>query len=238
MLLSLVNTCPNLTHLQLAECGAMKDSSLSLLHSLKHLQHLDLAHGGLTGETFTDDGIIPLLENVGEKLTSLILDDNLLLTDRTLIEGIKVNCPNLIELSLKNLGEILPTGIMELFNEDWVNKKGFARISLNRCIQLDDEALTAIIKHSGTSLLKLDLNSVDGVREAGLKLLGTSCPLLSELDISFVRETDDFLLKHLLDNLPSLKKISIYGNNRISDLCPSKAGVRVHGHEQGVVNFD
>ena len=98
---SLVDTCTNLTSLQLAECDAMDDSSLALLHPLKHLRHLDLAKGGLKGESFTDDGVVPLLDNVGAELLTLVLDDNMLLTDRTLIEGIKVNCVNLIELSLR-----------------------------------------------------------------------------------------------------------------------------------------
>jgi len=183
-----VETCPDLTHLQLAECGSLDDSSLALLQPLKKLRHLDLSHGGLKGENFTDDGVIRLLEAVGGTLTTLILDDNVLLTDRMLIEGIKVNCPNLIELSLKNLTEVLPTGIAELFGEDWVNKKGMVKISFHRCIQLDDQALEAVVKHSGHSLVRLDLNSVDGVREKGLKYLAENAPDLAELDISFVRE--------------------------------------------------
>ena len=87
-------------------------------------------------------------------------------------------------------------------------------------------------------MLKLDLNSVDGLREKSLKALAENAPNLTDLDVSFVREIDDFLLKHFLDKLPSLKRISIYGNNRISDLCPSRLGVKVLGHEQGVVSFD
>lgn len=213
---SLVNTCPNLTHLQLAECGSLNDTSLALLHPLKNLKYLDLSHGGLTGQGFTDDGIIPLLESVGSKLTTLILDDNVTLTDRTLIEGIKVNCTSLVDLSLRNLGEVLPTGIAELFGSDWVNTRGMIRLNLHRCIQLDDQALEAVIKHSGHSLTRLDLNSVDGLTEVGLRYLAENSPLLVELDISFVRQLDDFLLKHLLDHLPEIKKVSIYGNNRVT----------------------
>ena len=238
MITSLVDACSTLTHLQLAECGAMNDSSLALLHPLKNLRYLDLTHGGLVGESFTDDGMVPLLDNVGAQLSTLIIDDNLLITDRTLIEGVKVNCTQLIELSLRNLGELLPTGIAELFSYDWVNKKGFVRLNLHRCIQLDDDGLIAIVKHSGATLLRLNVNSVDGLREKSLKMLAENAPNLTDLDVSFVREIDDFLLKHFLDNLSSLKRISIFGDNRISDLCPSKIGVKIHGHEQGVVSFD
>lgn len=183
----LVQTSPGLTHLQLSECGLLDDPSLGLLHGLKNLRSLDISKGGLKGENFTDDGVISLLEAVGETLQTLILDDNVLLTDRTLIEGIKVNCPNLIELSCKNLGELLPTGVAELFSEDWVNQKGMVRINICRCIQLDDQALEAIIRHSGKTLTKLDMNSVDQVTEQSLKLLAESLPYLSELDVSFVR---------------------------------------------------
>ena len=183
----LVKTSPKLMHLQLSECGLLDDQSLGLLHGLKNLRSLDITKGGLKGENFTDDGVIALLEAVGENLQTLVLDENLLLTDRTLIEGVKVNCPNLIELSLKNLGELLPTGIAELFSEDWVNQKGMVRININRCIQLDDQALEAIIRHSGKTLVKLDMNSVDQVTEQSLKALAESMPYLTELDVSFVR---------------------------------------------------
>lgn len=176
-----------LRSLQLSECGLLDDASLALLHGCKQLRSLDITKGGLKGENFTDDGVIALLENVGESLQTLVLDENLLLTDRTLIEGVKVNCPNLIELSLRNLGELLPTGVAELFGEDWVNQKGFVRLNLCRCIQLDDQALEAIIRHSGKTLTKLDINSVDQVTEQSLKLLAESSPYLAELDVSFVR---------------------------------------------------
>lgn len=182
------STSASLTSLQLAEMGGLDDGSLQYLHPLKHLQHLDLSRGGLRGESYKDDGIVALLENVGHNLQSLILDENTLLTDRTLIEGIKVNCPSLIALSLHNLGEILPTGIAELFAEDWVNQKGMVRLNLQRCIQLDDQAIEAVVRHSGQTLIKLDLNSVDGITEKGLKILGSGAPNLTELDISFVRE--------------------------------------------------
>lgn len=196
---SLVKTSPNLTHLRLAEIGCLDDTSLALLHPLKHLEYLDLSHGGLDGKSFTDEGVIALLENVGTNLTTLILDDNTALTDRTLIEGVKVNCPNLTELSLKNLDDILPTGVAELFNEDWVNQKGMVRLNLHRCTQLDDQALEAVINHSGKSLTKLDLNSVDAITEKGLKCLANHCPNLVELDVSFVREV--WWRKHMMDSV-------------------------------------
>ena len=238
VLTSLVNTCQSLTSLQLAECGALNDASLALLHPLKNLRHLDLSHGGLKGDTFTDDGIVPLLESVGFQLVSLKLDENILLTDRTLIEGVKVNCIELIDLSLKGVGEILSTGVAELFADDWINQKGMSQLNLNRCTQLDDQALEAIVAHSGHTLVTLDLNSVDGLTDKSLNALAEKALHLTDLDVSFVRAVDDFVLKHLLDELSSLQKIYIYGNNRVSDLCPTKAGVRIMGHEQGVATFE
>lgn len=198
------NTANTLTSLQLAEMGALNDASLNLLHPLKNLRHLDLSKGGLKGESYTDDGVVPLLDQVGRHLLSLTLDDNLLLTDRTLIEGIKVNCPELIELSLRNLGEILPTGVAELFAADWINAKGMVRINLHRCFQLDDQALEAIIAHSGQTVQKLDVNSVDGITEKSLNLLAKSAPNLTELDVSFVRDVSSTMLMRRTGKIETL----------------------------------
>ena len=47
--------------------------------------------------------------------------ENYLLTDRVLLEGVKIHCPQLERLSLYGLDQIQSTGLQSLFT-DWVNQ--------------------------------------------------------------------------------------------------------------------
>jgi DNA repair protein RAD7 len=177
-----VETCPNLTHLQLSEIGKLDDASLGQLHPLVHLVHLDVSSAG----NITDDGVVPLIKAVGAKLEVLILDKNENLTDRVLVEGVKTSCTRLSELSLGFLPKLQSAGVEDLFTK-WVNRP-LTRLNLHRCIEIEDNALRLIVDHSGASLQFLDLNSDDELREDQLKYMAERCVQMRELDVSFVRE--------------------------------------------------
>lgn len=192
----LVAACPNLVELRLADVGLLSDTALGLLHPLKHLTSLEIPNAGIrngaTGEALTDDGVIDLLIAVGANLENLDISQNKLLTDRVLLEGIKPSCPILKRLNLTGLGALLTTGVEALFS-DWINK-GLRELRMARCVRVGDAAMLAIIKHSGLSLRTLDLNSMDELREDGLKALADASGV-TDIDVSFVRDVDDFTLK-------------------------------------------
>lgn len=215
-LAQLVALHPNLYNLQLAEIGKLSDLSLPLIYPLKNLTTLDISFAGVNqGTVLTDDAVVALIEQVGENLVDLVLDGNHLLTDRVLVEGVKVHCPRLRRLGLEKIHLLQSKGVEDLFT-DWVNT-GLTHLNLNRCLQVEDDALDKIIDHSGQSLRVLELHSVDELGDDALKRLANGAPKLEYLDVSFVRAVDDFVVKELLDKAESLKLAFVHGCNRVTD---------------------
>ena len=155
--LRLVENFPNLTELRLAEIQKLDDACLKLLMPLTSLTYLDISRAGLTGQNLTDDGVVPLLQHVGQNLVTLVLNNNELLTDRVLLEGVRPHCPKLRHLGLRELADLMPEGAVGLFS-DWEENEGLETLDIARCIELDDAAIVEIVKHSGRSLRELDMN--------------------------------------------------------------------------------
>lgn len=143
-----------------------------------------------------------------------------MLTDRVLVEAVKVHCPRLRSLSLHSLALIQSTGLEALFT-DWVNT-GLTHLNLHRCTLLENEAIEAVVAHSGHSLIELDLNSVDEIEELTLKVLAKGCKAMRVIDLSFVRSVDDFILKSMLEEMMDLKTVFVHGNNRVTDSFASR----------------
>lgn len=152
-----------------------------------------------------------------------------MLTDRVLTEGIKIHCPRLRSLSLHSLAKLESTGVQDLFTS-WVNV-GLTHLSLHRCTKIENEAISALVNHSGHSLRSLNLHSVDELEDHVLKDLARSAPLMEELDVSFIRAVDDFVVKDILEGMHVLKKLFVHGNNRVSQNCPGRRGVAIRGLE-------
>lgn len=199
---------------------------------------------GFIGNVLTDDGVVALIEAVGENLVELVLDressfiparlgshlsaltpsslpppptENYLLTDRVLLEGIKIHCPHLQRLSLHSLSLLQSTGLTSLFTS-WVNP-GLTHLTLHRVLETDNTALSAIIEHSGQTLRNVDLHSCDLVEEEGLMDFAGGCPKLEEVDLSFVRMCDNFVVKKLGEECESLRKVFVHGCSRVTDDC-------------------
>ncbi len=219
---------PNLYNLQLSEIGKLTESWLPLMYPLKNLTTLDLSRAGVIhGSVLNDDAIVALIEQVGENLADLVLDDNNQLTDRVLVEGVKVHCPRLRRLGLEGMHLIQSAGVEDLFT-DWVNT-GMTHLNLKRCLQVEDDALDKMIEHSGHSLRVLDVHSVDELGDEALKRLANGAPKLEWLDLSFVRAADDFVVKEFLDRAEGLKFLFVHGANRVTNGCPHKVSQVVGG---------
>lgn len=232
---ALVSHSPNLAHLQLAEIGRFTPASLEKLHSLKNLVSLDIARLGTPqGQTLQDDAVIALLANVGGNLERLVLEGNEKLTEKTLVEGIRLHCPVLRELSLSNLHQVETSGVEALFTPPSPDSDssaattpfsaaGLTLLNLHRVSSLSPTALELILTHSGRTLRHLNLHSCDDLTaEILTDKLATSCPDLEVVDLSFVRSVDNFVVKALLDGCPKLRVVFLHGNNRVTSDVPRK----------------
>ncbi|WAQ89778.1 hypothetical protein PtA15_11A469 [Puccinia triticina] len=238
---ALVSSCSNLTSLRLIDIGLMNDNTLEIIAQagLKKLTDLSIAnagiHNGATGEALTDVGVTSLLKSVGGTVEQLDISQNKKLTDAVL-EGIQNFCPRLTYLDLNGLKELSTKGIQELFNKfKETEAPGLKHLNLSRCIKVGNEAVYSILDHSARNLRILNLNSVDELRAEALERLAREATNLENLDVSFVRDVDDFIIKAFLDHMKNLKSLSVYGNNRVSDLCPMRKGVTIRGQERSIV---
>lgn len=213
----ILENCPNLTHLGLSRLNALTDASpIYLLAELKHLESLELSDNGdekHSDDVVTDDAMASILQSVGHRLISLNLDGCTSLTDNTLAE-IRRTCPKLENLSLRSVEDITNQGVYDLFH-NWTANSGLLSLSLQRCINVEDTALNAVINHSKHSLVELDLNSVGLLTKSSLRKL-IDIHNLTTLNVGFVRKVDDTLLNQLCHNCKHLSLIQSWGNPNIT----------------------
>ncbi|GAA5985880.1 hypothetical protein JCM10908_006317 [Rhodotorula pacifica] len=338
---------PHVVHLQLSELGKLTSSSLSLLHPLALsldpttseplLRSLDLSRLGTPqGHSLLDKDLISLLATgLGKNLERLVLDGNVLLTERSLTEGVRRYCHRLRELSLSDCeGSVEGEGVEALFTGRWPGEEeeegedkqdtemqvpdggeeaatttttangangtldassgdaeastsaaaaavtatttttngnaeassstdiktndvapeeeeedlplfepgkpwrspGLTLLNLHRHTSLTPSALSALIAHSGHSLIYLNLHSCDDLdAEALTSNLASKekkTPKLQVLDLSFVRAVDNFVVQAVLERgSEELRVLFLHGNNRVTSDVPRKRGVHLRGLE-------
>jgi DNA repair protein RAD7 len=203
----LVESCPNLTELRLAEIGLLDGECLAVLSKLRKLKMLDLS---APPHSLKDEDVISLLEAVGPNLESLNLSSNPDLTDATL-DAIAQHCPKLRELHLRHLVELTNEGVANFFKSLQENEHtGLHVIDLEKGHDLRDAALGGLLSHSGKTVETL---SILGWRETTADALEglAQCPNLRELDLGWCRKLTDFALKDILDRSESVKLIRVWG---------------------------
>ncbi|KAJ1030049.1 hypothetical protein NDA16_000962 [Ustilago loliicola] len=237
---AMVKHCPNLRELGLAQIGPLDKTMLQPLESYGHqLSYLDVSDPGVSApgippKSLEDDEVVSLLKAVGKNLKYLDVCKNIDLTDRIVTEGIMPHCHKLKTLRLIGCEKIEAATVAGMFTE-WTRQgvAGLSDLHLDRMLKLDDSLMEPMLTHSGPDLIELSLNSVDGITDKGLEVLANAknLPILEVLDLSFVRAVDDDSLDRICKNLPSLKKVSVFGCNRISDFLKSER-VRIVGKEK------
>jgi DNA repair protein RAD7 len=130
---------------------------------------------------------------------------------------------------MKGLDQITSEAIESLFT-NWSVNSGMERLSVQRCIGVQDNGLKAIINHSAETLVDLDINSLQLVTKDSLSHL-TRCIHLSSLDAGFVRAMDDALVESIVNSCASLGLIMVYGDPGITASCRVKRGTRLIGRQ-------
>ncbi|SYW82076.1 uncharacterized protein UHO2_00561 [Ustilago hordei] len=237
---AMVKHCPNLRELGLAQIGPLDKTMLQPLESYGHqLTYLDVSDPGVSApgippKSLEDDEVVSLLKAVGKDLTYLDVCKNIDLTDRIVTEGIMPHCHKLKTLRLIGCEKMEAATVAGMFTE-WTRQgvAGLSDLHLDRMLKLDDSLMEPMLTHSGPDLIELSLNSVDGITDKGLEILANAknLPKLEVLDLSFVRAVDDDSLDRICKSLLSLKKVSVFGCNRISDFLKFDR-VRIIGKEK------
>lgn len=237
---AMVQHCTNIRELGLAQIGPLDKHMLQVLQSYgDQLTYLDVSDPGVSApgvppKSLEDEEVINLLNAVGKNLKHLDLSKNVDLSDKVIHEGLEPCCKHLQTLRLIGCEKFETAAVAQMFHT-WTNEsvKGLKALHLDRMPKLDDDVVAPLLNHSGQELMELSLNSVDAITEKGLDVLSRAkgLPQLESLDLSFVRAVEDDTLSQICNNLPELKKVFVFGCNRISDFMRSDK-VRIIGKEK------
>ncbi|KAI0328035.1 RNI-like protein [Cubamyces sp. BRFM 1775] len=226
---ALVQSCSHLRELRLKEVGQLSDKFLVELQALGgQLTYLDLSYPG-NGEAIHESALIDFLTQAGSLLEHLDLSGIANVTDGVLFRGVKPHVLKLNTLVLANNVELTDAGVAEFF-DTWQGAP-LSNADLSRNPDLSDAALVALLKHSGGDLTELNINGWKGVSENALKHIPKLALNLTKLDVGFCRSVDNFLIKDILDRCAHVQEIKVWGCQRITEHCPRKRGVNIHGIE-------
>lgn len=227
---SLVDNCPNLTELRLADLNRFDDECARLLTGLNKLEVLEITN---PGKEVTDEAIIDVLNSVGSGLKELDLTRCVNLSDAVL-DAIHACCVRLQVLSLEDCDLLTDEGIANLFT-DWTKNYGLSRINFSRVINFSDDALSALLTHSGSNLENLNLNSCGKLTEEGLQTLLVKgvekMGKLEEIDLGFVRSVDDGVVEGLARRCADLRVVKVWGVPRMTQMVDVPRECAVVGRE-------
>ncbi|TRM58743.1 hypothetical protein BD626DRAFT_550543 [Schizophyllum amplum] len=223
-----------LRRLRLRRIGQLDDTFVEELCNLSKapLHHLDLS---LPSKSCSEDALCALIRAVGSDLRYLDLSSHDELSDAFLSDGLATHAHKISALTLMHLPLLTDAGVAAFFKA-WPCTP-LTTIDLSRNTDLSSAALTALLKHSGSALEKLNINGWKGTAHEALMQIGAGAKELREVDVSWCREVDDFVVRAVLEGgenggaLEHLEKVAVWGCGRVQGVFPRRTGVSVVGVE-------
>ena len=206
--------CDNLEIIELSECSLLVDGVRNLV-KLQKLRHVGLNYTGPISES----DLKFLLSNISKSLEYLSLNGQSQLMDDVLISVADKFCV-LNCLSLNECHLLSAQGLLGFFGK--MKNHILQYLSVLRNTELNDNFLIGIYQKQ-TRLEVLNINGLISVCKNSLIKLSSCLTKLEDLDISWIRGVDDDVLMSLIQNCPKLKRLSVYGCNRISKNTLSKS---------------
>ncbi|KIK73252.1 hypothetical protein PAXRUDRAFT_607462 [Paxillus rubicundulus Ve08.2h10] len=252
---SLAEHCTKLEELQLKEIAQINDAFVEPLCALPPLTLLDLSS---PDSGIEESGWLQLLERHGPTLASFDPSWHEGFTDEVLHKGIRQYARLMSELKLEGLPSLTDKGVAKFF-ENWVKPYVIAEqkedtesgmdvdegqssgpftpnpplhvLSLARNHRLSDATLTAVLTHSASCLVSLNLNGLPSLSTESLGQLIDAVEMC-QLDVSWCREMDDFIMKDVVANMPKLAEVKLWGCSRVRGTgWAGKKGLKVYGIE-------
>lgn len=228
----LVESAVNLKELRLSEFNKIEDTWLEGIAQLSKLTSLELSYPLSPAPSLSSKAIIDLMEEIGPNLTRLDLSGNEGLEDAVLQDGIAPNAKSLQSLSLSLLPLLTDEGVAAFFGS-LPKAARLANLDLSRCHNLASLSLAALLKHSGPTLVNLNINGWKEVGDDALSQITEFSPHLVELDVGWCRNVNDLVMGHLMKpktGKTELKTILCFGCNRITRNCPKRVRSPFYKH--------
>lgn len=208
-----------LRELRLKEVGQVSDDFLEVIQGFEGLEYLDL---GDPSKSVSDEAAIDLLACVGPTLKHLDFSGHIELTDKVLLDGVRLHTGNLEGLALRGLGEGLTDEGVASFFDTWSTNPPLQMLDLSRNPTLSTLSLEALLNHSSSDLRELNINGWSGTSEEALQKLGKKAKALEKVDIGWCRSVDNWVVKSVVDGCEGLKEMKVWGCNRLTSDCPKK----------------
>ncbi|XP_054415588.1 F-box and leucine-rich repeat protein 13 isoform X3 [Pongo abelii] len=221
---------PNLSHIYMADCKGITDSSLRSLSPLKQLTVLNLANCVRIG----DMGLKQFLDGPASiKIRELNLSNCVQLSDASVMK-LSERCPNLNYLSLRNCEHLTAQGIgyivnifslvsIDLSGTD-ISNEAFCKSSVilehldvSYCSQLSDMIIKALAIYC-INLTSLSIAGCPKITDSAMEMLSAKCHYLHILDISGCVLLTDQILEDLQIGCKQLRILKMQYCTNISKI--------------------
>lgn len=213
--------CTKLRRLKLRSCSHITGPGLYSLANFKRLEHLSVA----VGQDAEADVLKLLVDKLGPSLRTLSLEGYSEADDQV-VELIHIRCNRLEKLRFTGSNVCSDATFSNLFT-NWANPPlTFIDMADNRDINstepdgpqdmpigLGSEAFRALMKHSGTTLAKMNMHSCRHISAAALMDVFDGVnqyPNLKEIDFSFVASVDDVVLMGMFKSCSALTRLAVF----------------------------
>lgn len=220
--------CTRLKSLKLIKCFRLGDAALTTMAELTQLQHLSLH----MKQPISSESLVRLISSIGANLRTLSLR-NFTDADDTVLAAIRVSCCRLAKFRFTDNDYCNDVGFADLFL-GWSNPPlSSVDLSSNRstdysapdgpqhAVGLASEGFQALMRHSGSSLERLDVSSCRHIHQQAFLATftdGSKYPLLRDLNISFLNNIDTPLLASIFRTCPKLAKVTAFGCFNVADV--------------------
>jgi DNA repair protein RAD7 len=246
--------CPSLKRFKIRHIQNVTGAGVKELAKVKSLEHLGLQ----LHHTVHPDVYVHVLNEIGPNLRTFSISIAPT-ADNTVLDAMHAKCRALQKLRINDSEVMTDDGFARLFT-DWANP-ALRFVDLSKCRQVDSvkprenpdniglcsNGFRALMEHSGDSLEHLNVHACRHIsREAFEDVFGPEkvYPNLTELEISFCEEVNDFIVGSAFRSCPNLRKMNVFGCMKVKDVkvprgkilvgVPNALGMVIDG-DQGVV---
>lgn len=227
-LATLKDTTPSLKRLKVYNNQKVSGDGIRELAHLKEIQHLSVhVHNKIHPDIWVE-----VLNSISSGLRTFSLRMTPQL-DNTVLAAIHDNCRVLTKLRITDSETMTDAGFARLFT-DWANV-GLVYLDLQKCRHIDSqhprenpdgiglcsEGFKALMKHSGQTLLYLNVHACRHISKEAFEEVfnpDNTFPELKTLEISFCEEVTDFIVGCIFKSCPKLRELNVFGCMKVKDV--------------------
>lgn len=245
--------CPGLDRLKISHNQKVTDKGIAHIANLANLQHLSLELYKPT----SSPPYVDIINGIGPHLRTLSLA-TVLSIDDSVLEAIHENCQHLVKLRITDNEVLTDEAFAHLFT-NWHNPP-LTYIDLHKCRHIDAAdprenpdgiglcslGFEALMAHSGSSLKYIDINSCRHISRESFEAVfapGKLYPELTNMNLSFCRNVNDFVVGCIFRTCPKIKTLEVFGNFGVREVrvpkgkiligVPNAMGMQIEGTEEG-----